>query len=62
MNWKIIIGILLIFGGIKEFLNVFIDYKTGKLSFFPFGAAFGCTTLIVAGVFLIIKGAKERRK
>ena len=29
MNWKLIIGLLLIYGGIKRIFDEFNDYKTG---------------------------------
>ena len=61
MNWKIIIGGLLIFGGLKEMTSIIIDYRSGKLEFRPFGAEFGCITLVFAGVYLIRKGQKQKK-
>ena len=60
MNWKIIVGALLIFGALKEILSIIIDYRAGKLAFWPFGADLGCLILIIAGIYLIRKGQKKK--
>ncbi|HXB43683.1 MAG TPA: hypothetical protein VNV85_06490 [Puia sp.] len=54
MNWKIIIGILLIIGGGQEFFSVMHNTQ-------PLAGELGCITLIAVGVFLIVKGRSERR-
>ena len=59
MNWKIIVGVLLIIGALKEMLSIIIDYRSGKLEFWPFGADIGCVALIAVGVYLIRKGQKK---
>lgn len=61
MNWKIIVGALLIVGVLKEMLSIIVDYRSGKLGFWPFGAEIGCITLVVLGIYLIRKGQKEKR-
>ena len=61
MNWKIVVGALLIFGALKEMLSIIMDYRSGKLEFWPFGADGGCVALVALGTYLIRKGQKERR-
>ena len=60
MNWKIIVGALLIIGGLKEMATIILDYRSGKLPFWPFGADIGCLALVLAGIFLIRKGQNQK--
>ena len=46
MNWKIIVGILIIFGGVKEFLAEMQDNQTGISTGNPISGELGCITLI----------------
>jgi hypothetical protein len=62
MNWKIIVGALLIFGALKEMTSIIIDYRSGKLSFWPFGADIGCLALVILGIYLIRKGQKQKKQ
>jgi hypothetical protein len=62
MNWKIILGALLIFGALKEMTSIIIDYRSGKLEFWPFGADIGCIALVIAGIYLIRKGQTQKRQ
>ena len=62
MNWKIIVGILLIFGAISEMLSVIKDYNAGKFASWPYGAGLGCATLIIAGLYVIRLGQKDKKK
>jgi len=62
MNWKIFIGILLIFGALNELFSVISDYTSGKLRFWPFGIEIGLAALGILGIFLIQKGRKQKRK
>ena len=61
MNWKIIVGILIIFGGIKEFFSEMQDHQTGVTTGNPIYGELGCITLIGAGFFLIYKGRQKKR-
>jgi hypothetical protein len=61
MNWKIIVGALLIFGALSEMASIIADYRSGKLKFWPFGADIACIALVVLGIFLIRKGQKQKR-
>ncbi|NMH29423.1 hypothetical protein [Flavobacterium silvaticum] len=60
MNWKIILGILLIFGASKEMISIIADYSSGQLEFWPFGADIACIAVIVLGLFLIRSGRKNK--
>ena len=60
MDWKIIIGILLIFGAVNEMYSIISDYQSGKISFWPFGADFGCIAVVIGSIYLLRKGLKER--
>jgi hypothetical protein len=62
MNWKIIVGALLIFGAVKEFFSVVGDYNSGKFKSWPLGVETGMVLVIALGIYLIIKGSKERKK
>ena len=62
MNWKIIVGALLIIGALKELISIIFDYRSGKLAFWPFGADLGCITLIIAGIYLIRQGQKQKKQ
>jgi LPXTG-motif cell wall-anchored protein len=61
MNWKIIVGVLIIFGGIKEFFAVLKDFQTGVTIGNPIFAQLGCITLVGLGFFLIYKGRQVKR-
>jgi hypothetical protein len=61
MNWRTVVGALLIIGAFKEMASIIIDYRSGKLNFWPFGADIGCIALIALGVYLIRKGEKEKK-
>jgi len=61
MNWRIVAGALLIVGAFKEMFSVIIDYRSGKLSFWPFGVEIGCLVLVALGIYLIRKGQKQKK-
>lgn len=60
MNWKIIAGVLIIFGALKELSSIISSYRSGKLEFWPFGADIACIALAIAGVVLIRKGLNQK--
>ena len=62
MNWKIVVGALLIFGALREMASIISDYQSGKLQFWPFGAEIGCVALVALGIYLIRKGQRERKR
>jgi hypothetical protein len=61
MNWKIVVGALLIIGALREMTSIVTDYRSGKLNFWPFGADIGCIALVALGVYLIRKGQREKK-
>ncbi len=61
MNWKIIVGVLLIFGGGKEFFAELDDYRTGVTQFNPIYGELGCVTLMLLGGYLILKGRAKKK-
>ena len=62
MNWKIVVGGFLIFGASAEMLSIITDYRSGKLTFWPFGADIGCIAMIALGIYLIRRGLKESKR
>lgn len=61
VNWKTILGALLIFGASAEFMSIVRDYRSGELEFWPFGADIGAILAIALGVFLIKKGRRKAK-
>jgi LPXTG-motif cell wall-anchored protein len=61
MNWKVIVGILVILGGIKEFFAELKDSQTGVTEGSPIYAQLGCITLIGLGFYLIYKGRQPKK-
>jgi hypothetical protein len=61
MNWKIIVGILIIFGGTKEFFTEMSDYNNGVTHYNPIYAELGCATFIFLGLYLIYKGSQQKK-
>lgn len=60
MNWKIIVGFLLLLGAIKELGTVVMDYRRGTLAFWPWGITIGFAVVLVVSFSLILKGVKEK--
>lgn len=61
MNWKIIIGTLMILGGAMEFFDEMKAYNTGVTHFNPIYGQLGCATLVIVGIYLIIKGRQKKK-
>ena len=57
-----IVGSILILGSLKEIISIVINYRLGKLEFWPFGADIGCITLVIAGIYLMRKGQEQRKQ
>ena len=57
MNWKIIVGILLVFGGLAEFFSIVNGQANGDPGIW---AKIGCIVLALIGFYLIANGRKER--
>ena len=60
MNWKVVVGVLLVVGAVMETFSVVKDYRSGKLSFWPFGVEIGFVLIVALGVYLINKVRKEK--
>lgn len=61
MNWRIIVGILIVLSFGKETLNIIQDHRLGKVTFYPGGVIFS-GILIAVGIYLFIKGMQLRNK
>jgi len=59
MNWKIIVGGILIFAGIAQFLRIFTDYKYHNSLNMLFGLGAAFIGMVIVGVFLVRQGRKE---
>lgn len=59
MNWKIIVGGLLIFAGIAQFLSIFTKYQYNNSFSMVFGLGVVFIGMIILGVFLVRQGRKE---
>ena len=54
MNWKVIVGILLIFGGLREFFSIRVDHVNGLITK-PVPAELGALTVVLVGEWLVYK-------
>jgi len=61
MNWKIILGILLIYGGLKEFFAEAEDYRNGTTGN-PILAQALCSAIALLGGYLLVKGIFRKKK
>ena len=61
MNWKIIVGGLLIFAGAAQFLKLLVEYRyNNPMSVsIGLGALFIC--LLIVGIYLVRQGRKDAR-
>jgi hypothetical protein len=61
INWKTILGGLLIFAALQEFFRVVSMYNSGELKSWPFGVEVGLILFLVAGYYLIRGGIKRSK-
>lgn len=59
MNWKIIVGGLLIFGGIAQFLRLLNEYRHNNSLSATIGLGILFIGLVIVGVYLVRQGRKE---
>lgn len=59
MNWKVIVGIFLVLGGLKASFAQINAYMSGSVKIFPVAAQLGSAALLLLGIFLIWKGRKK---
>ena len=62
MNWKIIVGGILIFAGLAQFLKLFGDYKYNNTLSMLVGLGFLFVGMIISGVYLVRQGRLESKK
>ncbi|WP_299458496.1 hypothetical protein [uncultured Microscilla sp.] len=60
INWKTIVGALLILGTCSELSNIISDYRSGSLEYWPFGVGIGAALVIFGGGWLIKSGLKNK--
>ncbi len=60
INWRTIIGALLMFGALSELLSVIGDYNSGKLKSWPFGVEFGVAAIVIVAFLLMKKGIQKK--
>ena len=61
MNWKIIVGGILIFAGIAQFLKIFTEYKYNNTLSMLIGLGVAFAGIVIAGVYLVRQGRKESK-
>jgi hypothetical protein len=59
MNWKLLIGILLILGALKVFFSQTNAYMAGSMKDYPVAAQLGAAALMLAGIYLIYRGREK---
>ena len=60
MNWKIIVGILIILGSVKEMYAEINDFRTGIVTGNPIYGEIGCAIFASVGFYLIYKGRQKK--
>jgi hypothetical protein len=61
-NWRTIIGLVLLLAGMNELYSIQTTPSSVKLNFSPVYVQAACIVWIAVGVFLIIKGLKNKSK
>ncbi|MGN6291320.1 MAG: hypothetical protein ACTHMV_01145 [Chitinophagaceae bacterium] len=61
MKWKIVVGVLLIIGSVREMFSIIGDYNSGKLKSWPFGTEITFILLFALGIYLIYSGKKNKK-
>lgn len=59
MNWKIIVGGLLILAGITQFLKIFTQYRNTTTLPIPIGLGSLFIAMIFVGVYLVRQGRMQ---
>lgn len=59
VNWKTVVGAILILGACSELLSVINNYRLGVLQYWPFGVEIGAVLVILGGAWLIKSGIKN---
>ncbi|MEO1435944.1 MAG: hypothetical protein AAFV80_10435 [Bacteroidota bacterium] len=61
VNWKTIVGLVLIFASVSEFVRVWSDYQAGHYESWPFGVEVGAALFCIGGFYLIRSGMKAKK-
>jgi uncharacterized membrane protein YidH (DUF202 family) len=59
MNWKIIVGGILIFAGIAQFLKIFTEYRYTNTLPMVIGLGALFIGAVIVGVYLVRQGRKQ---
>jgi len=59
MNWKLLIGVFLILGGLKIFFAQTNAYMAGSVKHYPLAAQLGSAAFMLGGVYLVCRGRKK---
>ncbi len=60
MNWKIIVGLLFLLGGMKVLYELIEKSSSGQLAETPVYAEVGCVVWMAVGIFLVMSGMRKR--
>ena len=60
MNWRTILGLILLIVGMWELYSVMANSAAVKLSMSPAYIEFACIVWMAVGVFLIVKGTRGK--
>jgi hypothetical protein len=61
INWKTIVGILIIFCASQQLLIANAKYRTGRLDASPISIGTIFILIVALGVFLIVKGLRKNQ-
>jgi drug/metabolite transporter (DMT)-like permease len=61
MNWKIIVGGLLIFAGIAQLMRLITEYQNDNLLTTSLGLGLLFSSMLLLGIYLVRQGRKEDR-
>ncbi len=62
VNGYKILGVLIVFGSLREMFSIYSDYRSGKLGFWPFGAELACLAFCLLGIYLYRKGGRSKHR
>jgi drug/metabolite transporter (DMT)-like permease len=61
MNWKIIVGGLLIFAGIAQLMRLITEYQNDNFLTTSLGLGLLFSSMLLLGIYLVRQGRKEDR-
>jgi uncharacterized membrane protein len=60
INWRSIVGLVFLIAGMMKFYSIIAANSAGTLSGSPVYAEIGCVVWMAVGVFLVIKGVRNK--